>query len=50
MGGTYAIGAAGILASLIQLTMAEPSTADHDAGHVHAPTTTTARDELAVPV
>ncbi len=44
-----AIGAAAVLAMLISLTMAEPSTADHDAGHVDAPATVPVHDEVAVP-
>lgn len=44
-----AIGAAAVLAMLLSLTMAEPSTADHDAGHVDTPATARVQDELAVP-
>ena len=44
-----AIGGAAIVASVISLTMAEPSTADHDAGHVDV-AALVADDEPAVAV
>ncbi len=44
-----AIGGASIVASVISLTMAEPSTADHDAGHVDVPAPV-ADDEPAMAV